>query len=59
VLIVRAWLEDHPTHALRVVITTLDEYGGPEQGRQTVATIDAACDALRLWLEQLHEDGRS
>ena len=51
VLVVRAWVEDHPTAPLRIRLTDASEAGAPEPTTTAFASIDEACEAVRRWLE--------
>ena len=51
VLILRAWVTSGPETVLRVGIT--QAIGRNESPRLTVTDTDAACGAVRLWLDDL------
>lgn len=53
VLVVRAWIEDHPTSPLRAVITVDDVEGDVPPTRLTASTVDEVVTAVRAWLEVL------
>ncbi len=55
VLVMRAWIEDHPT-GLRVVVTyALDPAAGPSVVRSAASEEDA-CQIVRDWLSAVVED---
>lgn len=51
-LVIRAWVEDHPTAPLRAVVTEALDVGH-ESSRQAFGSVDAVCAAVRAWLEDL------
>lgn len=58
VLIVRAWVEPHPTVPLRIVVTALGDLGGDENPVRTHATsADEVCLLVRHWLEGVVRSG--
>lgn len=59
VLVVRAWIEDHPTAPLRAVVTTVTDVTDEDVAQQVVlATVEEVCQVVRRWLESLgHSPG--
>ena len=56
VLVVRAWLEEHPSAPLRAIVTTVDDLSRNEPASQlAVASIDEVCQIVRAWLQSLQE----
>ena len=56
VLVVRAWLEEHPSAPLRAIVTTVDDLSGDEPASQlTVGSIDEVCQHVRAWLQSLQK----
>lgn len=54
VLVVRAWVEDHPSAALRAVVTeTTDPSGTEPASTVTTASVDEVCRLVREWLTDL------
>ena len=51
VLVVRAWVEDHPTATLRAVVTELTEVSDAARPvRTAAASIDDVCRLVHDWL---------
>lgn len=54
VLLVRAWVEPHPTASLRAVVQEVRDLGEREATTQTAAaSVDDVCRLVREWLTQL------
>ena len=53
VLIVRAWVEQHPTAPLRVTVRATTDVAGGVQHTQNFADVEAAVQAVRAWLREV------
>jgi hypothetical protein len=51
VLVLRVWVEDHPDHPLRAIITRWSEHGA--DGSQAVASVEEATSIVETWLRSL------
>ena len=49
-LVVRVWVEPHPTAPLRAVVTWTVGTGSEEPTTQTAAAVDEVCELVRTWL---------
>jgi hypothetical protein len=60
VLIVRVWIEDHPTSPLRAVITEVSDLESEaEPLRISASSVDDVSAIVRAWMVDLLGDGRS
>ena len=57
VLIIRAWVESHPSAPLRANIRSTSEVGTGFAASETFADLEGAIDAVRTWLHDI-EAGR-
>lgn len=55
VLVIRAWLEDHPDHPLRAVITTWS--AGGTTATVAAATVEEVASEVESWLRRLLASG--
>ena len=58
VLVLHAWVEDHPTAPLRAVVTEVDPQGQGQVSRTASCSVDEVCAIVRSWLEGLLGDHR-
>ena len=55
-LVLRAWVEDHDEHPLRVRITRTVQGRMTEPVTSASVTIEGICTVVRAWLEDLLDD---
>jgi hypothetical protein len=59
VLVVRAWVEAHPSSPLRVTVRSTADLGLGFRKQETFADIEAVTQAIRTWLKNIEESARS
>ncbi len=58
VLVVRAWIEEHPRAPLRAVVTAVDDLASDKPARQVAAaSVEEVCRLVRDWLYFLEAGG--
>jgi hypothetical protein len=57
VFVVRVWVEDHEEAPLRVVLSRVPSPGEEASPPVVTTSVDAACQALRTWIEELMRGG--
>ncbi len=53
VLIIRAWVELHPSSPLRATIRSTSEVGAGFSASESFSGIEAATEAVRIWLRDI------
>jgi hypothetical protein len=53
VLIIRAWIERHPSFALRATVRQTSDVGAGIEGTRSFADADSVTQAVRTWLQDV------